>query len=136
MRARPARKEPTLIRGMTHVCCPRCRLLFTPAAAAYIIVCPECGDSPQRIASLERSFGFRLVGPEDLAPQRQANDAAQRAHHAFESRPDGQTPAGDLADFVPATEEPFPAEHSDAALGAPRSRRSAPHAHHVRDRVQ
>jgi hypothetical protein len=55
-----------VIRAMTHVCCPRCRLRFTPAAAAYIIACPECGDSPQRIASQECSFGFRLVGPEDL----------------------------------------------------------------------
>ena len=27
---------------MTHVCCPRCRLRFTPAAAAYIVACPEC----------------------------------------------------------------------------------------------
>ena len=39
---------------------------FTPAAAAYIIACPECGDSPQAMTSLERTFGFRLVGPEDL----------------------------------------------------------------------
>ena len=51
---------------MTHVCCPACRLRFTPAAAAYIIACPECGDSPQPIASLERAIGFRLVGPEDF----------------------------------------------------------------------
>lgn len=55
-----------MIRAMTPVCCPACRVRFTPAAAAYIIACPECGDSPQRIASLECSFGFRLVGPEDL----------------------------------------------------------------------
>jgi hypothetical protein len=51
---------------MTHLGCRRCRLRFTPAAAAYITACPECGDSPQRIASLEGTFGFRLVGPEDL----------------------------------------------------------------------
>jgi hypothetical protein len=54
-----------VIRGMT-LCCPRCRLRFTPAAAAYIVACPECGDSPQPIAGLERTFGFRLVGPEAL----------------------------------------------------------------------
>jgi hypothetical protein len=66
MRARPAREQPTVIRAMTHVCCPRCRLRFTPAAAAYITACPECGDAPQPIASLECSVGFRLVGPEDL----------------------------------------------------------------------
>jgi hypothetical protein len=51
---------------MTHSCCPRCRLRFTPAAAAYITACPECGNSPQPVLSLERTFGFRLVGPEDL----------------------------------------------------------------------
>lgn len=51
---------------MTHVCCPRCRLRFTPAVAAYLVACPECGKPPLQIASLERAFGFRLVGPEDL----------------------------------------------------------------------
>ncbi len=51
---------------MTHLCCPACRLQFTPAAAAYIIACPECGDAPQPITSLERTVGFRLLGPEDL----------------------------------------------------------------------
>jgi hypothetical protein len=66
VRARPAWEEPTVITAMTHVCCPRCRLRFTPAAAAYITGCPECGDSPQPIANQERIIGFRLVGPEDL----------------------------------------------------------------------
>lgn len=44
---------------MTHVCCPNCRLRFTPAAAAYLMVCPECGEPPQPLAGLE-AFGFRL----------------------------------------------------------------------------
>jgi hypothetical protein len=51
---------------MTHLCCPRCRLRFTAAAAAYLVACPECGEPPQLIVGLERTFGFRLVGPEDL----------------------------------------------------------------------
>jgi hypothetical protein len=51
---------------MTPLCCPACRLRFTPAAAAYMTACPECGDSPQPITSLESTFGFRLLGPEDL----------------------------------------------------------------------
>lgn len=55
-----------MIRAMRHVCCPLCRLRFTPAAAAYITACPECGGPPQASASLERTLGFRLVGPEDL----------------------------------------------------------------------
>lgn len=66
VRARSAREEPAVIRAMILVCCPPCRLRFTPAAAAYIIACPECGHSPQPIASLEQTVGFRLVGPEDL----------------------------------------------------------------------
>jgi hypothetical protein len=51
---------------MTHVCCPSCRLRFTPAAAAYLAACPECGEPPQPIAGLERSVGFRLFRLEDL----------------------------------------------------------------------
>ena len=66
MRARPTGKERTVIRPTTHLCCPHCRLRFTPPAAAYIIACPECGDAPQPIARLELTFGFRVVGPEDL----------------------------------------------------------------------
>ncbi len=66
MRTWPAREEPTLIPAVTHLCCPACRLRFTPAAAAYVIACPECGDPPQPIDSLELTFGFRLIGPEDL----------------------------------------------------------------------
>jgi hypothetical protein len=55
--------------AVTHVGCPRCRLRFTPAAALYIVACPECGDPPHPIPSLERTFGFRLVGPEDLSQE-------------------------------------------------------------------
>jgi hypothetical protein len=55
-----------VIQAATHLCCPACRLRFTPTVAAYINACPECGDLPQPIAALERTFGFRLVGPEDL----------------------------------------------------------------------
>ncbi len=50
---------------MTQVCCPGCRLRLTPAAAAYIVACPECGAPPRQIAS-RSALGFRLVGPEDL----------------------------------------------------------------------
>lgn len=50
----------------THLCCAHCRLRFTPALAGYIMACPECGDPPQPIGSLELTFGFRLIGPEDL----------------------------------------------------------------------
>jgi hypothetical protein len=61
-----APSEPAMIPATTHLCCAHCRLRFTPAVAAYITACPECGDPPQPIASLELTFGFRLLGPEDL----------------------------------------------------------------------
>ena len=67
---------------MSYVCCSPCRLRFTPAAAAYITACPECGNSPQAIATLERSLGFRLVGPEDLpmsSPRIRNRDHISRA---------------------------------------------------------
>jgi hypothetical protein len=66
MRARPTGKERAVIRPITRLCCPHCRLRFTPAAAAYINACPECGESPQPIASLELTFGFRVLSPDDL----------------------------------------------------------------------
>jgi hypothetical protein len=51
---------------MTRLCCPRCRLRFSPAAAAYMTACPECRRSPEPITSLADTLGFRLVGPEDV----------------------------------------------------------------------
>ena len=53
---------------MTHVCCPGCRLRFTPAAGEYLVACPECDGLPQ-IASLERVVGFRLFKLEDPPQQ-------------------------------------------------------------------
>ena len=53
---------------MTHVCCPSCRLRFTPAAAAYLVACPQCGEPPQTVAGAQRIFGFRLFEPQDPAP--------------------------------------------------------------------
>ena len=57
-----------------------------------------------------------------VATQRQANDAAQRAHHALKADQTArrQTAASRTV-WSPATDVPFPKEHSDAALGDPRS---------------
>jgi hypothetical protein len=52
--------------AMTHVCCPGCRLRFPPAAAAYLAVCPQCGEPAQPLASLEDAVGFRLFRLEDI----------------------------------------------------------------------
>ena len=50
---------------MTHVCCPDCRLRFTPATAAYLAACPACGEPPQTVAGPERMVGFRLFRLDD-----------------------------------------------------------------------
>ena len=52
---------------VTHACCPPCRLRFTPAAAAYVKACPQCGEQPQQITGRE-ALGFRLLGPEGYFP--------------------------------------------------------------------
>lgn len=53
---------------MMHVGCARCRLRFTPAAAAYLARCPECDQPPQPILGAQAVLGFRLFLIED-APQ-------------------------------------------------------------------
>jgi hypothetical protein len=50
---------------MTHLCCPICRLRFTPAAAAYVGACPDCGE-PVRRSNLRDTVGFRLFRLEDI----------------------------------------------------------------------
>ncbi len=49
---------------MTHVCCPECRLRFTPAATAYLSACPECGEQLWE-SSLRGTVGFRIFRLED-----------------------------------------------------------------------
>jgi hypothetical protein len=44
-----------------RACCPQCRLRFSPAATVYLDACPECGQPPQTLSSLEGVIGFRLV---------------------------------------------------------------------------
>ena len=50
---------------MTHLCCPNCRLRFTPAAAAYLDACPDCGEPPQP-SSLQGTVGFRVFRLGDI----------------------------------------------------------------------
>jgi hypothetical protein len=62
---------------MTHVCCTNCRLRFTPAVAAHLVACPECGELPQPAASGQELLGFRLVKLGDVpTPLPQAIAAA------------------------------------------------------------
>jgi hypothetical protein len=71
---------------MTHLCCSRCRLRFTPAAAAYIEACPECGEPPEQITS-QSALGFRLVGPEDLPIELPQEVAVSIPVHQPRTRP-------------------------------------------------
>jgi len=41
-------------------------LRFTPAAAAYLVACPECGQPPEPIVGAEGVIGFRLFVPADV----------------------------------------------------------------------
>ncbi len=50
---------------MTHSCCPECRLRFSPAVAAYLAVCPACGEPTQPLATLAGAVGYGLFRPED-----------------------------------------------------------------------
>lgn len=51
---------------MTRACCPDCRLRFTPAAAAYLVACPRCGEPLRTPTGLEGAVGFRLFRVEDV----------------------------------------------------------------------
>lgn len=46
---------------MIRTCCPECRLRFSPAATVYLDACPECGQPPQTMSSLQDVVGFRLI---------------------------------------------------------------------------
>lgn len=50
---------------MTRLCCAHCRLRFTPAVAACLGECPECGRSLQP-STLEDIIGFRVFRFEDV----------------------------------------------------------------------
>jgi hypothetical protein len=53
---------------MTRVCCPSCRLRFTPASAASLAICPECRRDLRAVAYAEALVGYRLFGPIDAPP--------------------------------------------------------------------
>ena len=51
-----------------HLCCPDCRLRFTPAHAAPGVTCPQCGKPPHAVIGAEQLLGWRLSTLEDLTP--------------------------------------------------------------------
>jgi hypothetical protein len=53
---------------VTRPSCPACRLRFTPAAAAQLTVCPDCGGSLKTLDRPESAIGFRLYVPEQALP--------------------------------------------------------------------
>lgn len=46
---------------MIRTCCPECRLRFSSAATVYLDACPECGQPPQAVSTLQSVVGFRLI---------------------------------------------------------------------------
>jgi hypothetical protein len=62
---------------MTHVSCSSCRLRFSPAVAAQLVTCPECGDALDPIADVSGLIGFRLFTLQDL-PAAEAEAIAVR----------------------------------------------------------
>jgi hypothetical protein len=52
--------------AMKNACCPSCRIRFTPAAAAHVVACPQCGRPPQRAGGLKEIVGFRLFTLEEV----------------------------------------------------------------------
>jgi hypothetical protein len=61
---------------MTSVCCPKCRLRFSPAASIYLALCPGCDGKPQAISSLADVLGFKLINLQPPAPATGAVAAA------------------------------------------------------------
>jgi hypothetical protein len=57
------------------LCCPSCRLRFSPVAATYLLACPECGAPPTVAAGSENLMGYRLLDPLD-GPEIQAEAIA------------------------------------------------------------
>jgi hypothetical protein len=55
--------------AMTHVGCPSCCVRFTPASAAQLASCPECGRPLRPIVGAEGVVGFRLFVPEDVTQE-------------------------------------------------------------------
>jgi hypothetical protein len=51
---------------MTQLCCPSCRLRFASAAAAYLMICPECCQPVEATLGAQDVIGFRLFAPEDV----------------------------------------------------------------------
>lgn len=58
---------PAPVLTMSHLCCERCRLRFTPEEATYLLACPECGKPTAWVQEPQRVFGFRLFDPMDLS---------------------------------------------------------------------
>jgi hypothetical protein len=53
---------------MICVCCPECRLRFTPAASAFVESCPECDRVLQSVTNPRAVVGFRLLRLDTLPP--------------------------------------------------------------------
>jgi hypothetical protein len=53
---------------MIRVCCPECRLRFSPAASAFIECCPDCDRVLQSVTDPRAMVGFRLLKLDAFPP--------------------------------------------------------------------
>ena len=60
---------------MSHLCCPRCRLRFTAAAAAYLTRCPECGLPAAQVDGAQVLLGFKLFDALDVSEHAARGDS-------------------------------------------------------------
>jgi len=54
---------------MTRACCPGCRLRFSPAATAHLMICPECGAPLQAGVAASDALGYRLFDLTDSSSE-------------------------------------------------------------------
>jgi uncharacterized protein YbaR (Trm112 family) len=63
---------------MTRLCCPTCKLRFTPAVAAFLASCPRCQEPLTAVEDGQAALGFRLFSGE-IGARRAALDGAATA---------------------------------------------------------
>jgi cold shock protein len=68
----------------SRLCCPSCRLRFSPGASASLLCCPTCGRELEELALARDALGYQLVA---LATSRL--DAAVAAAAAAARPPEG-----------------------------------------------
>lgn len=72
---------------MIHRSCPDCRLRLTAGAAAYVVLCPGCGELLEIERKPSEVLGYQLHRPTDASSPRA--DALAVAIAMFNTQPNG-----------------------------------------------